>query len=95
MRIRTRKLIGTIALLVLVTGGRCSRWRSRNSRCVAQSGLVVALFYSGRRPRLGAARHAAGAWMSADPEHRASGRTSTRRKPFHIAVAAPDSSTLA
>ena len=45
MHIRTRKLIGTFALLALVPYGRCSRWRSRNSRCARPNAFVAALFY--------------------------------------------------
>ena len=45
MRIRTRKLIGTVALLVLVCVWGCSPWRWRNRSLTDINGFVAAIYY--------------------------------------------------
>ena len=45
MHIRTRKLIGTVALILLAVSGRCSRWRWRNRCSPTISGWIAALYY--------------------------------------------------
>ncbi len=45
MRIRTRKLIGTVGLLMLVTAWALTMMAFAQFALRAQSGLVVALFY--------------------------------------------------
>ena len=115
MPIRIRKLIGTVALLVLVIGlGACSPWRWRN-RCSPTSTASSRRSTTWSPASAGCCRRCrwcAGCATGRHPSSRASDRANacrvaavpafagrsyaalTRRKPFHIAVAAPDISTF-
>ena len=98
MPIRLRKLIGAVALIVAGDGvGAASRWRSRNSPVIKANGVVEVIYYvvaglGWVLPAMPLIR-----WMSRPDDGDGYGiarhAASTRRKPFHTAVAAPDSST--
>ena len=60
MHIRTRKLVGTVALLLLVTVWALLAMAFAQFALRSANGLVAALFYVVAGPRLGAARDAAG-----------------------------------
>ena len=72
MRIRTRKLVGTIGLLVLVTVWALLAMGVAQFALRAQSGVVVFAVLCGRGHRLGPPRHAADQLDVASGQHQAS-----------------------
>ncbi len=91
MSIRTRKLIGTVALLVLVSVWGLLAMALAQSVLTDINGFVAAIFYvvAGLGWVLPAMPLVS--WMAKARQNQAA---LTRRKPFHIAVAAPDISTF-
>ncbi len=98
MPIRLRKFIGAVALLVLVIVWALVAMALAQAPVIRDNWSLAVCLLRDRRNWLGAAGHA---------DHRMDERgqrisdrktsrvyaASSRRKPFHIAVAAPDSST--
>ena len=91
MPIRIRKLIGTVALLVLVSVWGLLAMALAQSVLTDINGLVAAIFYvvAGFGWVLPAMPLVS--WMVRAGRDQAA---LTRRKPFHMAVAAPDISTF-
>ena len=95
MPIRIRKLIGTVALLVLVSVWALLAMALAQSVLTDINGFVAAIFYA--VAGLGWVLPAMPliSWMAKpDRAIKHSRAALTRRKPFHIAVAAPDISTF-
>ena len=94
MPIRTRKLIGTVALLVLVSVWGLLAMALAQSVLTDINGLVAAIYYvvAGLGWVLPAMPLIS--WMCEAGRDAYDHAALTRRKPFHIAVAAPDISTF-
>ena len=95
MHIRTRKLIGTVVLLVLVTVWSLVAMALAQSVLTDINGFVAAIFYvvaglGWVLPAMLLITLDAAAGCAAGRAYAAF----TRRKPFHMAVAAPDISTF-
>jgi len=89
MHLRTRKLIGTVALLVLVSVWGLFAMALAQSVLTDINGFVAAIYYvvAGLPEK----------WepvFGKDHAPRKCQAALTRRKPFHIAVAAPDIRTF-
>ena len=88
MRIRTRKLIGTVALLVLASVWALLAMALAQSVLTDINGFVAAIFYvvaglGWVLPAMPLVSWMVKAWTGIQA-------ALTRRNPFHIAVAAPD-----
>ena len=93
MPIRLRKLIGAVALIVLVTVWALVAMALAQSPAIKANGVVEVLYYvvaglGWVLPAMPLIR-----WMSRPDAPERSHAASTRRKPFQTAVAAPESST--